>query len=158
MGRQWGIMPFFLPEFDAQHAAQVEPTRGMMALLMLHDVSPWPTWCNADVVNRAFAALDEFGYVDSEFIPYFDPTPPATTEMRDVYASAYKRADGRALMVIGNLSKEDRRGQLRIDAQRLGTPLDNVVTWPEKQPVEAAAGRVQLDVPRLGYRMLVVGK
>jgi hypothetical protein len=158
MGRQWGIMPFFLPEFDAEHAAQVEPTRGMMALLMLHDVSPWPMWCNVGVVNQAFAALDEFGYVGSEFIPYFDATPPATTEMKDVYASAYKRADGRALVVIGNLSKEDRQGQLRIDARRLGMPLDKAVTWPEKQAVKVAGGRVQLDVPRLGYRMLVVGK
>ena len=29
MGRQWGIMPFFLPEFPASYARQVEPTRGL---------------------------------------------------------------------------------------------------------------------------------
>ena len=75
MGRQWGLMPFFLPEFDTQHAAQVEPTRGMMALLMLHDVSLWPIWCNVKVVNEALAALDEFGYVAADFIPYFARPP-----------------------------------------------------------------------------------
>lgn len=156
MGRQWGIMPFFIPEFDAEHAKQVEPTRGMMALLMIHDVSPWPIWCHVEVVNEAFAALDEFGYVDSDFIPYFDPTPPATTSMKDVYLSAYKRADGRALLIVANLSKENRQGEVRINPKRLGLPATEVASWPGRQPLTLRNGIVQLEVPKLGYRMLVV--
>jgi len=155
MGRQWGIMPFFLPEFDAEHAQQVEPTRGMMALLMIHDVSPWPIWCNLSVVNEAFAALDKFGYVEAEFIPYFDPTPPATTDMKDVYISAYKRADGRVLLIIGNLGKEDRSGHVTINLARLGISGTKFVNWPDENPLVAAEGRLTLDVPRLGYRMVV---
>jgi hypothetical protein len=42
---------------------------------MLHDVSLWSIWCNLKVVNEALAALDEFGYVAAEFIPYFAPFP-----------------------------------------------------------------------------------
>jgi hypothetical protein len=158
MGRQWGVMPFFIPEFDAEQAKQVEPTRGLMALLMLHDVSPWPIWCNVAVVNEAFAALDEFGYVDADFIPYFDPIPPATTDLKEVYNSAYRRADGRALLIVGNLSREDRQGEIRINAHRLGIPLGQVRSWPDKQPVKAAEGRLPLTVPGLGYRMLVVAR
>ncbi|MEI6503738.1 MAG: hypothetical protein WCP21_22235, partial [Armatimonadota bacterium] len=94
MGRQWGIAPHFLPEFRGECATAVEPTRGLMALLMLHDVSPWVLWCNEDVANEALAGLDAFGYVDSKFIGYFEAVPPATTDMKDVYVSAYQRKDG----------------------------------------------------------------
>jgi len=155
MGRQWGIMPYFNPEFDAEHAQQVEPTRGMMALLMIHDVSPWPISCNVSVVNEAFSALDKFGYVDAEFIPYFDATPPAITDMKDVYISAYKR-DGRALLIVSNLSKEDRKGNITINANRLGVPGKKLITWPDELPLTAVGGQVTLDIPRLGYRMVVV--
>lgn len=156
MGRQWGIIPFFLPEFDAERAAQVEPTRGLMGLLMIHDTSVWPIWCNTDVANQALAALDEFGIVDAQFIPYFDPVPPVTTELKDVWASAYKRGDGRALVVIANVGREDRSGEVRLNAQRLGLPVSKVISWPDKQALSVQNGALQVSVPRLGYRMVVV--
>ncbi|MEN6644576.1 MAG: glycoside hydrolase domain-containing protein [Armatimonadia bacterium] len=157
MGRQWGIMPYFLPEFSGDYAKAVEPTRGLMALLMIHDVAPWPIWCNTEVMNEALSALDAFGYVDSEFIGYFEATPPATTDMKDCYVSAYKRADGKCLLVVANLAKEDRQGTVTINGARLGlAAAKQVQSWPEKTPVEATGGKVALSVPRLGYRMLVV--
>ncbi|OGV80366.1 MAG: hypothetical protein A3K19_31380 [Lentisphaerae bacterium RIFOXYB12_FULL_65_16] len=156
MGRQWGILPYFLPEFRGEYAKQVEPTRGLMAILMLHDVSPWPIWCNTEVMNQALAALDEFGYVDAEFLAYFDTVPPATTAMPDVYVSAYKRTDNRALLIVGNTGRADQTGDVRISTQRLGLPLGHVVSWPDKTPVPVSQDTVQLQVPGRGYRMLVV--
>ena len=156
MGRQWGIMPFFLPEFDQEHAAQVEPTRGLMALLMLHDVAPWPIWCNTKVMNEALAALDDFGYVDSTFIGYYENIPPAVTNMKDVYISAYKRLDTRTLLVVANVSKEDREGEVTINGARLRGTVKQVVNWPGKEPMEVREGKVNLSVPRLGYRLLLV--
>jgi len=155
MGRQWGIMPFFIPEFSGEYATQVAPTRGMMALLMIHDVSPWPIWCNVEVVNEAFAALDEFGYVDAEFIGYFDADPPATTELADVYVSAYRK-EGQALLVIGNLSREERSGAVTVSEARLGLARANAVSWPEKRPLECREGRLSVTVPGLGYQMVAV--
>jgi hypothetical protein len=156
MGRQWGIMPFFLPEFRAPYISQVEPTRGMMALLMIHDVNIWPIWCNAKVVDEAFVALDAFGYVDSEFLPYFDKRPPATTDLQDVYVSGYKKANGSVLLVVANLGKEDREGEVRVDLGRLGMKTGTAVSWPDKAALAMAEGCVRLAVPRLGYRMVVV--
>ena len=156
MGRQWGIMPFFIPELSPPYDGQVEPTRGMMALLMLHDVSPWAIWCNVKVLDEAWAALDKFGYVDSDFIPYFAPTPPAATAMKDVYVSAYKRADGKALLIVANLSREDRQGEVSINAKRLGLPLGRVLDWPSGAALSAPGGKLELEVPKLGYRMIVV--
>jgi hypothetical protein len=158
MGRQWGLMPFFLPEFDAEHSKQIEPTRGLAALVMLHDISVWPIWSNIAVWNEMYDALDAFGYVDSVFIPYFDPTPPATTDMKDVYISVYKRSDGRALAIVGNTSRENRSGTVTLNARRIGLPVAGVLSWPDKKPVPQNGEKITLDVPRLGYRMLLIGK
>jgi hypothetical protein len=158
MGKQWGLMPFFLPEFDAEHSAQIEPTRGLAALVMLHDVSVWPIWSNITVWNEMYDALDKFGYVDSEFIPYFDPTPPATTDMKDVYISVYKRANGHALAIVGNTSREDRSGTVTLNAKRIGLATSGVLSWPDKAALAQDGTKIKLDVPRLGYRMLLIGK
>jgi hypothetical protein len=158
MGKQWGLMPFFLPEFDAEHSAQIEPTRGLAALVMLHDVSVWPIWSNITVWNEMYDALDAFGYADSDFIPYFDPTPPASTDMKDVYISVYKRSDGRALAIVGNTSREDRSGTVTLNAKRIGLATSGVLSWPDKTPVVRDGEKIKLDVPRLGYRMLLIGK
>jgi hypothetical protein len=158
MGKQWGIMPFFLPEFDAEHAGQIEPTRGLAALVLLHDISVWPIWSNVQVWDEMYDALDKFGYVDSDFIPYFDPTPPATTDIKDVYISVYKRKDGRALAIVGNTSREDRSGTITLNAKRIGLPTSGVLSWPDKTPVVRDGEKIKLDVPRLGYRMLLIGK
>jgi hypothetical protein len=155
MGRQWGIMPFFLPEFDAAHAQQVEPTRGLMALLMLHDTGVWPIWCNAEVVNEALAALDSFGYVDSDFVGYFSATPPATTDMADVYVSAYRKP-GKTLLVVGNTGREERAGEVTVSAAGLGFTPRRAMLWPSKQALTLAGGKLHLTVPGLGYQMVVV--
>ncbi|MDD5705508.1 MAG: DUF6067 family protein [Kiritimatiellae bacterium] len=157
MGRQWGVAPIFIPEFlDPAISAKVEPTRGLAALLMLHDVTPWPAYSNVKVFNEMFAALDAFGYAEAEFIPYFDAKPPATADMRDVYVSVYKRGDSRALAVVGNLSKEDRQGSIRLSSRRIGLPLDRIVSWPDRAPVARSGDRIELAVPRQGYRMLLI--
>ena len=157
MGRQWGIMPYFIPQFEKNYREQIEPTRGMMALLMLHDVNIWPVECNLAVVNEAFAALDSFGYVNTDFLPYFDPRPPASTEMKDVYVSGYRRADGSVLLIAGNLGKEDREGPVTLNERAMGmTNAGSVIGWPDKTPLSVKNRSLTLRIPRLGYRMLVV--
>lgn len=156
MGRQWGLIPVFLPQFGAEHNAQVEPTRGLMALLMLHDTPLWDLVYNTTVADQALGALDEFGYVDADFIGYFDSPAPATTDMKDVYVSAYRKG-ARTLLIVGNVSREDREGTLTLNALCFGGKLPRQAQdWPAKSPVAMANGRLSLSVPRLGYRLVVV--
>jgi hypothetical protein len=157
MGRQWGIMPYFLPEFDAEHAALIEPTRGLMALLLAHDVGVWAIWCNPAVVDEAYAALDDFGTVDAEFLPYFAAAPPAATDLADVIVSGYRRADGRVLLVVANLSRAARSGAIRLQPAGLKlASVARVLAWPERTAVPLADQQLSVDVPGLGYRLLVV--
>ena len=155
MGRQWGIMPFFLPEFSADRATQVEPTRGLMGLLMVHDVAVWPIWCNTEEANRALAALDEFGYVDASFVGYFDDPAPATSEMPDVYASAYVTG-GRALLIVANLSREARSGAVTINPVALGLGAIAAHTWPGNEAIEVTDNAVQVSLEGLDWKMVLL--
>ncbi len=155
MGRQWGVMPYFLAQLYGDLKTQVEPTRGLMALLMLHDVAIWDVY-NVAVANEALAALDEFGYVDADFIGYFDTPAPATTDMKDVYVSAYRKG-GRTLLIVGNVGREDRQGSATLNAPCFGGKLPRRARdWPAGMPMEMAGGKLKLSVPRLGYRLVVV--
>ncbi len=156
MGRQWGIMPFFLPEFNAEQSKQVEPTRGLMALLMLHDVNPWQDSGNPEEFSKAFRALDSFGYVNAKFIGYFEKQAPGNTDMRDVYVSAYKKMDGKTLLVVSNLGKEDRHGEVSINTIVLKRAIKSIITWPDKQPIAVNNNKITLSIPRLGYQLLVI--
>ncbi|MDA8091380.1 MAG: DUF6067 family protein [Nitrospiraceae bacterium] len=156
MGRQWGVIPVFLPEFRPPYSGQVEPTRGLMALLMLHDVTVWPLWCNVKVVNKALDALDKFGYARSDFIPYFAPDPPAATRLEKVYVSAYRKRNGEALLIISNLSREDRQGDICINSHLIGGTADNAVSWPSGTPLAVKNNCIKLGVPERGYEMVKV--
>lgn len=157
-GRQWGVMGYFLPEFDAAHGKLVAPTRGLAALVMLHDVAVWPEWSNLSVWNAMYSALDKFGYVDSTFIPYWSPNPPASTNMKDVYVSAYRRADGRDLLVVGNTSREPRSGTVTLNPSALGVSTATVLSWPDGTPLSHPNGTIQISMDGLDYRLLLVGK
>jgi hypothetical protein len=163
MGRQWGVAPYILPEFWNEDAtpedrADAEKPRGLMAQLMVHDISPVVLWSNPQPFKDAFNALDAFGYADAEFIGYFEKTPPATSNMKDVYVSVYKRNDGRALAIVANLSKEERSGTVTLDAKRIGVPTSGVLLWPEKTPAQREGEKIKLSLPRQSYQMLLIGQ
>jgi len=158
-GRQWGVIPIFLPEFDAETAAKIKPTRGLAALLMLHDITTvWPNWSNVKVWNKMYNALDKFGYVKSTFIPYWSSQPPASTDMKDVYISAYKRNDGRALLVVGNTSREPRQGTVTLNANALNLPIGKVLLWPDGTPLADQNGKINISMDGLDYRLILVEK
>ncbi|MBU0610975.1 MAG: hypothetical protein KKI08_24050, partial [Armatimonadetes bacterium] len=113
-------------------------------------------WCNAAVANEALAALDEFGYVDADFVGYFDNPAPAATDMKDVYVSAYRKG-GRTLLIVGNVGREDRQGTVTLNAASFGGKLPKQAQdWPAKTPLTLADGKLSLAVPGLGYRLVVV--
>jgi hypothetical protein len=163
MGRQWGVAPYFLPELwneDAtpEERADVEKPRGLMAMLMVHDITPVVLWSNPQPFKDAFNALDKFGFAEADFIPYFDANPPASTGMKDVYVSVYKRDDGRALAIVANLSKEVRSGIITLNAKRIGLPTSGVLLWPEKTPATQNGDKITLSLPKQSYQMLLIGK
>ncbi|OQA78228.1 MAG: hypothetical protein BWY31_04377 [Lentisphaerae bacterium ADurb.Bin242] len=156
MGRQWGLIPVMMSELSPAEAKKTEPTRGLVTLLLLHDTKLWAKNAlnNRDVVVNAQKALDKFGYVDAEFIGYFDETPPAATDHKDVYVSAYRKEDKSVLLIVGNVSRQAADVEIRIDFKRLGiTPL-KLMDWPSGQELRHQDGKFRLRVDGQGYRLI----
>jgi hypothetical protein len=156
VGQQWGIIPIFLPQFRQPYIDRLEPTRGLMALLLLHDVLIWPEWCNLSVVNEALAALDKFEYTETDFIPYYTSNRSATTSMKDVYISSYQKNDGSTLLIIGNLSREHKRGMVKLDSAIFSSGKYQLTSWPDIQKIEPNGSSIEVDLNGLDYRMIAV--
>ncbi|MCC7492036.1 MAG: LamG domain-containing protein [Fimbriimonadaceae bacterium] len=156
LGRQWGVAPYFLPEFNQQWSAVPEPTRGLLGLLLAHDIGVWPIWCHKAPVDELFDALDGFGYVDADFLPYFDAAPAARSDQAQVVASAY-RVPGRALLVVANTTRESQTATITLDSAQLGVPLTRLVAWPGAAPLSAPGGKLTITVAGLSYQLVWVG-
>ncbi len=155
MGRQWGIMPYFLPEFQPPYNTQAEPARGLMALLMMHDIAPWPLRCNIGEINRALAALDEFGYVHAQFVGYFDDPAPATISVPDLHASAYLK-DGRALLIVANPGREPQAGTVTVNPAALGLGEVSARSWPEGEALGLTGNAFEVSLEGLDWRMVLL--
>jgi hypothetical protein len=156
MGRQWGLAPMFLPEFDTENAQKVAPTRGLMALLMTHDITVWPLWCNVNEANRAMIALDQYDVVASEFIPYFGAKPPATSQSGNLIVSSYRKTASDHLLVIANVSKERTQSRICLGSD-YPTANPVFVNWMKRTNIAAAAPRCfDVDVDVQDYAMVRV--
>jgi hypothetical protein len=155
MGRQWGVVPIFLPQFESPHRERILPTRGMMAILLVHDVIPWPIRCNKDVVNHAYKALDAFGHVNATFLPYFDQVPPASTDMPDVFVSAYQKEHGTTLLIVANPGRQSKEGMLTLNRSRLSSPFGySAYDWPGKTSLTLEENSLQIKLAPQSYRLI----
>lgn len=156
MGRQWGLIPVMMSELSPAEAKKIEPTLGLVTMLLLHDTKLWAknNLNNREVVVNAQKALDEFGYVESEFIGYFDETPPGITDNKDVYISAYRKEDKSVLLIVGNVNRKAADVEIRIDFKRLGVTPAKLLDWPSKQELKHQDGKLRLRVNGQGYRMI----
>ena len=154
MGRQWGLVSFFLPELRPPYSQQVEPTRELMTLLMLHDIPVWPIWCNVEVVNIALAALDEFGYASAEFIPYFDSSPAAVPTTPNTYVSAYRNSNGRALLIIANLNSTSKDVEVTLNRERFKYGASSITEWPRGHSIPLNGLSFSVKIEGKSYLMV----
>jgi len=114
MGRNWGPVAFFLPEFRDEHT--IRGTPHLAAYLLLHDVNAWPIWSDISQWNRLYDALDAFGIGEAEFLPYWKGS--GTQSAGEVLISAYVRP-GKALLAVMNTG-EATEAKVTMDLARLG--------------------------------------
>jgi len=140
MGRNFGPVDFFLPEFRDDYRTTGTPN--LAAYLMLHDVQPWPIWSDIGPWNRLYDAADAFGIAEAEFRPYWQDSGAQTDEQ--VLVSAYTR-NGKAMLAIMNIG-EAIEAKVRLDLAKLGLSKAGKavdVLREETLPVEGAT----LNVP-----------
>ena len=157
MGHNWGVMPFFLPEFTGDFAEKPEPTQHLVGLSLLHDFALWPIWCKTDEVNRVYKVLDEFGIVDAEFWPYWKNGDIIGGQGDAVKCSAYRKPGGGALICAVNLTRQPQTAALTVDWERL-TPSGSVSVFDavSKEPVPFQGQSVSIVISPLNFRLLWV--
>lgn len=155
MGRQWGIMPVFLPELGEKARQTREATRQMLSMTLLHDTPVWAIWCSTPAVDEVRRALDEFGYVQADFAPYWQE--PVRSDDPDVRVSAYLR-DEKALLVVSNFAYEAKTVTLEADRAKLKLGADPLVAMDAEsgQSVAAAGAPVKLTVPAGDLRLILL--
>ena len=157
MGHNWGVMPFFLPEFRGDFAEKPEPTRHLVGLSLLHDFALWPLWCKTDEVNRVYEALDEFGIVDAELLPYWGNADLVGGQSEAVNCTAYRKPKGGALLCVVNLTRQAQTPTLAVNWARLASPgAPSVVDALTKAPVPVQGNSVTVEIQPLNFRLLWV--
>ena len=115
LGKQFGVVPVFLPEFSGANSTAPGPTDNLISLLLLHDVLCWPVSGNLGEWKKAYAILDKYKYSNAEFIPYYSKIPPNSSPLKDILVSMYKLDSGKLLIIAANLSKNKASGNIAIN-------------------------------------------
>ena len=119
-----------------RHGGQV-PLKDILTYTLPHYTLPfagkdgmWPVW---DVT-------DQF-WTDSEFLPYWSPECPVSTNRENVLATVYRQQDnGRAWLVVANWNTEPRDVTVAFDLDKLGlgdsVQLTRALDHPIRHPYE----------------------
>ena len=175
-----GLIPWFLPQwsgaqledkdvaerFKGHPAApdgsvkftSVEKSLHMFGLGLLHDFSFWPICgTNPQAASQYYAVLDEFGIGDAEIFGYWDNSDLIDGQTEEIKASAYRKPEGGALVIVYNTTREPRTAHLTVAWERLKSkgPLGVIDAYTEK-PIEVCGKSVTIEVPPLNYRLLWV--
>ena len=136
MGRNFGFVPIFLPEFTRAGHGNAEKVRHffgsleppevmhLAGLLFLHDVLPWNAYAQPAPYYHWWAVQDAFGWGDDvEFLPYWKNREMVTLSPADpnVVCSLYRRP-GKVLAVLMNNTDAEREVTLALNPEKLGLP------------------------------------
>ena len=155
MGKQWGVIPYFLPELAPEAHKEPASTRHLLSLTLLHDTPVWAIWCNSATVAKVREALDDFGYADAEFLGYWDNGAWLSCEQEDVKVSAYRR-EGRALLVVSNLSAEAQKVSLKVNLEELGVPGAAARNAETGEEIAIEDGTFSLEIARRDLALIRV--
>ena len=151
LGRNWGPVEFFLPEFRDPYVQN--GTTNLAAYLLLHDVDPWPIWSDAAQWNKLYEALDAFGIAGAQFRPYWQDS--GARAEAGVLVSSYVGKSGAVLAVMN--TGEATEAKIALDLQRLGlAKVGSAVDVLRDEPVKAEGNTVTVPLGRHEGRVIVV--
>ncbi len=159
MGHNWGVIPLLLPQFTGESQTQPGPTNNLMGLTLLHDSAIWPSkwWMNTEAADRVYRAMDEFGMVDAQFLPYWNNSAVIGGQTDAVKTSAYRHPKGGSLVCIMNLTNTPQSAALSIDWDSLKSPAPLIVVDAfTKTPANVSGKNITIDIPPLDFALLWV--
>ena len=174
MGHPFGAVTWWLPQWN--HAVPTDPAdiagrnsdgtvlaserlcHNMFGLGLLHDLCFWPICgTNPEASKPFYAALDAFGMGDAAFFGYWDNADLIGGQTDAIKASAYRKPDCGALVVVYNTSHEPVDAKLTAAWDRLKSAGPLAVTDAYSGDAIATTGdALTLTVPPLNYRLVRV--
>lgn len=153
MGRQFGVIPFFLPGFYGD-PKRPEDTAHMMARLLLHDITPWDVHCHRETVHRIWQVLDEFGVEEAKFLGYWSEDLPVRAAA-PCLVSVYQKRKG-LLAILANLEGAVTEATLSLDWRRLGLrPAVQLRDALTGEAFQVTGNSARVRVERESFRLLV---
>jgi hypothetical protein len=161
-GQALGIVPIFLPHLapvdgsEEAVAAVIRQTEHLCALLFVHDMpNMWGFRAHAPTIHTYWQAMDRFGMVGVDCLPYWRSAGRVASSHPDVKVTVYRK-NGQALFVAANLGEEDARTDVRLDCDALGLPGGKGRVWDaiSEETLDHDGDMVTLAVPALGLRMV----
>lgn len=132
--------------------------RAFLALILVDDAHA-PLWVSdLDSAEEVYRAVDRFGDLGAAVAYPWWVNEAAVARPAGLRATAFVR-DGRALLVLANLSGADIEGEVRVDAAALGLGDSLRVRDLERVEVRAepaAGGRFSVMVPARDLRLMLL--
>ncbi len=151
LGRNWGPVEFFLPEFRDPYVQA--GTANLAPYLLLHDVNPWPIWSDAAQWNKLYEALDAFGIAEAQFHPYWQDS--GVRAEAGVLVSSYVGKSGAVLAVMN--TGEATEAKIALDLQRLGlAKVASAMDVLRNEPVKAEGNVLRAALGEHQGRVIVV--
>ena len=173
MGHQYGVIGWFLPQF--RHAtlrpeqwckvpglSGNRPTKDicdeLVGIGLLHDLYIDPRGgINPEATIPVFKVQDEFGHRDAKFFGYWNNADLISGQTEAIKASAYRKPEGGALVVVFNTTRRLQRPTLQIDWDRLKSKQGlSVADAFTKDPISVEGQSVTTELKPLNYRLLWV--
>ena len=119
MGRQWGLIPLFLPCNRGPNRWNAALMRELLALMLPHGVRFWLSG-HRPTMLKVLDVVDGFGIDEAKFVPYWrEPNWRRLADERKILVTAYVRKRG-LMIIASNLSDERQELTLRLDSPALG--------------------------------------
>jgi len=159
---QFGVQMTYLPSFGYGLGPNVNPveqevigTPRLLAMSLLHGTHLWAQYLDVSLLYKAWTVLDELDEPDVAFLPYWQwPAVNKPLNAHGVYVTAY-RGKERVLLVLSNLSAEEREITLPVAAIKTRTgAVSKVADHMHSQPVGLEGGIVKCTVGAKNFRLL----
>jgi hypothetical protein len=155
IGRNWGLIPLFLPELGGPSRRTPTRTRELLALLLPHETRFWLGACHLETLVAALDALDEFGMAESEFLPYWSNGEVVKPEGDDVIASAWQHPENGVLVIVSNFADEERALTVALHLDALGLPATPTATVMMDEGDASVTGQtLTVTVPARDFRLV----
>ncbi|MBN1445144.1 MAG: hypothetical protein JW957_03440 [Candidatus Omnitrophica bacterium] len=160
MGKQFGVVGVFLPELPGRYYALQEPTTEMMMLLLLHNISVCPAFCNVGIVKAINNVMTDYGMESMEFIPYWDNAGYLTGSDEKVKVSLFLGSNpkDKKLLVIGNTNREPQMAKISLNDTLISGPLMIGKDLLNGESFRIEKGAFNLSVRELDFRLVAVSK